>query len=73
MDNFKVLEKIDYDKPVKGVSMFSGDSVTIIGEEKVQKEDGKILDWYVYNIDHYTAKNGKPFVSLKSNIHVIDC
>jgi hypothetical protein len=68
--NYKVLEKVDYDKPLKGVSMFSGDRVTIIGEEKVQTDEGKILDWYVYHIDHYEAKNGKPFVSIKANIVV---
>jgi hypothetical protein len=73
LDDFKVLEEKMYKQSIKGISIFSCEPVTIIGEQKVQNHEGKILDWYLYNIDHYTAKNGRPFVSLKANIRVIDC
>ena len=72
LDDFKVLVDIKFDKPMKGISTFSGDTVTIVGEQVVENHDGKKLEWYVYNLDHYKAKNGRPFVSLKSNIHVTD-
>ena len=59
-----------YNEPIKGVSMFSCEPITIIGERLVELEDGRIVDQYLYNIDNYTAKNGKPFASLKANIIV---
>ena len=63
-----ILQEINYEKLMKGISMFSSDIVTIIGERKVKLEDGRIVEQYLYNIDGYTPKNGKPFVSLKANI-----
>jgi hypothetical protein len=69
MKDYKTISEVQYEKPVKGFSMFSGEPVTVIGEQVVEM-DGKILEWYVYNINTYEAKNGKPFVAMKSNIHI---
>lgn len=60
-----------YDEPKSGISI-TGSKVSIIGERVVMLGDGRIVDQYVYNIDGYTAKNGKPFASLKANIIVRD-
>lgn len=63
----KLSEKM-YDEELHGYSFFSGESVTIIGEQTVLLDDGRIVEQYIYNIDGYTPKNGQPFISLKSNI-----
>lgn len=64
-----ILEERQYEEVKKGYSIFSGEPVTIIGEAIVSI-DGDIKEEYLYNIDNYTAKNGKPFMALKCNIHV---
>lgn len=66
----KVLNEITYENAIKGISMFSSEMITIIGERTVELEDGRVIEQYIYNIDNYIAKNGKPFVSLKANIIV---
>lgn len=63
----KVSNEKTYDVPVKGFSLFSGDPVTIIGEQTVER-NGKLLEQYLYHIDGYIAKNGLPFVALKCNL-----
>lgn len=62
-----VLRETTYETPKKGYTMFTDNFVTIIGEREVVI-DGDIKEQYVYTIDGYEAKNGKPFVSLKANI-----
>lgn len=69
MENMKILSKKLYDEYLDGASMFSGDMVCIIGEQTVEV-DGKVIEQYLYNICGYAAKNGRPFVALKSNIVV---
>lgn len=64
---YKVLEKIDYEKSIKGLSV-TGNMVEIIGEQTVEFDDGEIVEQYIYNIIGYVAKNGKPFAALKDNI-----
>jgi hypothetical protein len=58
-----------YEKPLQGISIFSGEPVEIIGE-RTENHEGKVLEQYLYNILSYTAKNGQPFVSLKANIAI---
>ena len=70
MENEKVLNEKSYEEVKKGIS-FSGNMVSIIGERTVELDDGRIIDQYIYNIDGYEAKNGKPFVSLKDNIYLV--
>ena len=70
MERGIILEERNYETPIKGISMFSTDMVTIIGE-RVVSIDGEIKEQYIYTIDGYEAKNGKPFVSLKANIVLI--
>lgn len=65
----KKLSEKTFDKSVKGFSI-TGNQVTIIGEQTVELDDGRVIEQYIYNIDGYTAKNGKPFVALKSNIFI---
>lgn len=71
MAEYKVLKTFNYDEPEKGISVAAGNMVTITGEQKVQLEDGRIIEQYVYDIDGYTAKNGKQFAALKANIMLI--
>lgn len=66
----EVLSVKMYEETKKGYSVFSGDPVTIIGEQVARLEDGREIEQYLYHIDTYTAKNGKPFVALKANISV---
>ncbi|PLS19145.1 hypothetical protein CVD28_01685 [Bacillus sp. M6-12] len=70
-DSYRVLvESVTlYDNPLKGISIFSGEPVEVIGE-RTEEKDGKVLEQYLYNIVNYTAKNGQPFVSLKANISI---
>ena len=63
----EILNEKKYDKAISGISV-TGNLVEIIGERTVRIEDGRIIEQYVYNIVGYTAKNGKPFAALKSNI-----
>lgn len=58
-----------YAEPFRGLSA-TGNLVEVIGEE-ILEEDGELLDCYVYNIVGYKPKNGKPFVALKCNIHIL--
>ena len=64
-----VIEERMYDKPVRGGSI-TGNLVDIIGE-RTEIREGKILDFYLYNICGYKPSNGRPFVALKSNIFVL--
>lgn len=64
------MEKKVYEKPINGISMFSGELVEIIGEQTVVI-DGEIKEQFIYNIVGYEPKNGKPFISLKDNIILI--
>ena len=66
----ELLEKRMYDEPLKGISCFSANSVTIIGEQRVILDDGREVEQYIYTIDGYVPENGKPFVSLKANIYL---
>ena len=62
-----IVEEKYYEEAKKGISLFSENLVTIIGERKIVI-DGELKEQYIYNIDGYEAKNGKPFASLKANI-----
>lgn len=64
----KILSSEIYLEMKTGISMFSMDKVLIIGEQTMELEDGRIVEQFIYNIIGYKAENGKPFVSLKSNI-----
>ena len=66
----RVFDKKMYDKTIQAGSI-TGNLVEIIGEQKVELEDGTIIEQYLYNIVGYTPKNGKPFVSLKANIFLL--
>ena len=70
MEEFKVLDTTMYDLPKKAISMWSGDEVEIIGEQTARYGD-KLLEQYIYNIVGYTPANGKPFISLKSNLVLV--
>ncbi len=65
-----ILEERMYDNTIKGYTIFTDNYVTIIGE-RVVSIDGNIKEQYIYTIDGYEAKNGKPFVSLKANIILV--
>jgi hypothetical protein len=58
---------LHYPTAIKGISICSGDAVTIIGEQEV-RYNGQNYEQYIYTIDGYTPKNGKPFIALKANI-----
>lgn len=62
-------KQVIYDTPRKGIEVMWGEPVEVIGEQQVE-HDGRILEQYLYNKIGYSPKNGKPFVSLKSNISV---
>ena len=64
----RVLEKKMYTAPVQGGSI-TGNEVEIIGEQKAQLEDGRVIEQYIYNIVGFNPENEKPFVSLKANIY----
>lgn len=68
--SFKVISVDMFDIPLKGISVFSDNFVTIIGKRTVEI-DGILKEQYLYNIDGYTPDNGLPFVSLVSNIILI--
>lgn len=59
-----------YNETIMGGSI-TGNLVEIIGEQKMELEDGRIVEQYLYNIVGYTPANGKPFVSLKANLFLI--
>lgn len=65
----KVIRKKMYEEPLTGGSI-TGNLVEVIGEREVLHE-GKVLEQYIYNIEGYTPKNGKPFVALKDNIIIL--
>jgi hypothetical protein len=66
----KTLSTQSYEVAKKGISVVSMGPVTIIGEQTVELEDGRVIEQYLYNIDGYTPENGKPFAALKANIVV---
>lgn len=66
---FEVINQTTYETPMEGFSEFSG-PVTIKGEQTVKLEDGRIVEQYIYDIDGHITPNGKPFISLKSNIAI---
>lgn len=66
----RVFDRKMYSKSIQAGSIM-GDLVEIIGEQKMELEDGRIIEQYLYNIVGYIPKNGKPFVSLKANIFAI--
>ncbi len=66
MEEMRIIESKMYDEVIDGGSM-TGNFVTVIGERTVEYE-GRILEQYIYNIKGYASENGKPFISLKSNI-----
>ena len=68
VQDYVVLSEKDYETPIQGASIMSGNMVEIIGEKKVRFDDGCERDFYMYNIVGYKAKNGKPFAALKDNI-----
>lgn len=70
MEDFKVLDSVMYDKPIRAISAFSSNEVEIIGEQKVEYE-GRILEQYLYNLLGYVPNNGKPFAALKGNLILI--
>lgn len=70
--NQKIVSNEEYRKPLTGISDASGEMVTIIGEQTVQLEDGRIVEQYLYHINSYVAKNGKPFAALKANITLLE-
>ena len=70
--NQKIVSNEEYRKPLTGISDASGEMVTIIGEQTVQLDDGRIVEQYLYHIDSYVAKNGKPFAALKENITLLE-
>jgi len=64
----KVLSVNMFQNPKRGISMFGGDKVTIIGERQVELSNKVKLGQYLYNIDNVETENGEPFVALKANI-----
>lgn len=67
----KIINSKKYITPVKGMSLFGGDIVTIIGEQTVSTEENKVVEQYIYNIDELDTINNKPFVALKCNIQLL--
>lgn len=66
----RVFDKKMYKNTIQGGSI-TGNLVEIIGEQKMELEDGRIIEQYLYNVVGYTPANGKPFVSLKANLFLI--
>lgn len=66
----RVFDRKMYSKSIQAGSIM-GDLVEIIGEQKMELEDGRIIEQYLYNIVGYIPKNGKPFVSLKANLFLL--
>lgn len=66
----RVFDRKMYSKSIQAGSIM-GDLVEIIGEQKMELEDGRIIEQYLYNIVGYTPANGKPFVSLKANLFLL--
>jgi hypothetical protein len=64
---YTVLEKKMYEEARYAISV-AGELVEVIGEQKMEVEDDRVIEQYIYNIVGYTPKNGKPFVALKANI-----
>lgn len=64
----KVLSVNMFKQPKRGISMFGGDQVTIIGERQVELSNKVEIGQYLYNIDNVKTENGEPFVALKANI-----
>lgn len=65
---WEILNKEMYTETKKGISMFGGEPVTIIGEQTVRLKNGEVIEQYLYDVDGYTAENGECFVGLKANI-----
>lgn len=60
--------EVMFEEPIAGVSIVSDQLVIVIGERLAILEDGREVEQYIYHINDYTPENGKPFVSLKANI-----
>lgn len=71
MDDYKVLERKFYNEFLDGYSMFTDSEVCILGEQTVVTAEGKVIEQYLYNIKGYRCENGRPFISHKGNIVVI--
>lgn len=67
MEELVVLERNYYKEPKKGISIVGDELITIIGEQ-IAEYEGEIYDQYIYTIDGYEPKNGKPFMGLKANV-----
>ncbi len=65
----KEISRRIYEEPIRGGSI-TGNLISIIGERVIEIE-GKEIEQYLYNIDGYTPKNGKPFAAHKSNIFIL--
>ena len=71
-ESFTLLNEFRYKKSYRAGSV-TGNEVDIIGEAVYRNgADGKLYDCYLYNIVGYTPKNGKPFVSRKENIYILE-
>lgn len=66
----RVFDRKFYKEAVQAGSIM-GDLVEVIGEQKMELEDGRIIEQFLYNIVGYTPANGKPFVSLKANLFLL--
>lgn len=65
----KEISRKMYKESILGGSI-TGNLIHIIGERVVEIE-GKEIEQYLYDIDGYTPKNGKPFAAHKSNIYIL--
>ena len=71
-ESFTLLNEFRYKKSYRAGSV-TGNEVDIIGEAVYRNgADGKLYDCYLYNIVGYTPQNGKPFVSRKENIYILE-
>ena len=66
----RVFDRKFYKEAIQAGSIL-GDLVEVIGEQKMELEDGRIIEQYLYNKVGYTPSNGKPFVSHKANIFLL--
>ena len=71
VQDYTVLSEREFEKPMKGASIISGNLVEVTGEKTVRFDDGEEREFYMYNIIGYRAKNGKPFAALKDNIVIM--
>lgn len=66
----KKLSEMTYENVYHAVTTM-GDFAEIVGEQTVQLEDGRIIEQYIYNLEHYKPENGLPFVAMKCNLTLI--